>query len=212
MRINELLTENQSLDELNLASVGRGIGAAAGALGRGVGNIQGAWQGAKAAFNQNRAPAANKATRNVAHGGGAQVPRNVGGVTPTPGTAYPARSTAGSDPQVTGGEVASNNLLARARQGTAQDPANQQTAAPATTAPAAQTSAPAGQTAAPADMKASEIVNDLRAVWDKATASQGSQTSAPAVQQQIRAMAKSAAMTGQTISEKFSSKFLGMDI
>ena len=48
-------------------------------------------------------------------------------------------------------------------------------------------------------MKAKEIANGLKNVWDKATASQDSMTSAPEVQQQIRTMAKDAAMGGQVL-------------
>jgi hypothetical protein len=65
-------------------------------------------------------------------------------------------------------------------------------------------------------MKADEIVKGLSDVWGKARASQDSQTSSPKVQQQIKAMGKEAAMTGQTIAESkrvgFRSNFLGMEI
>ena len=221
MRINDLLVENEQLDELSLAGIGRGIGAAAGAIGRGVGNVQGAWQGAKAAYNQNKDTAANKAARNVAHGGGAQMSKTgaPGGTAQQPAAPAPQGQAApASNQQVSGGEVASNNLLARAQQGTTQDPNAQQPAGtPAPAQPAAQpAAAPAAQPAAPAapaDMKAGEIVQGLQDVWGKATASKGSQTSAPAVQQQIKQMAKDAAMAGQTVeSVKFRSNFLGMDI
>jgi len=242
MRINELILEQEQLDELSLAGIGRGIGAAAGAIGRGVGNVQGAWQGAKAAFNQGKDATANKAARNVAHGGGAAMGKT--GAPAAPATAPTAAPTApAGDGNIVGGEVASNNLLARARQGTTQDPNATPPAAPAAggqpapTAPAASPTdavpaagaaapaapaapeAPAAEPAAPAapaGMKADEIVKGLSDVWSKATASQDSQTSSPKVQQQIKAMGKQAAMTGQTIAESkrvgFRSNFLGMDI
>lgn len=221
MRINELILEQEQLDELSLAGIGRGIGAAAGAIGRGVGNVQGAWQGAKAAFSQGQAGAADKAARNVAHGGGAQMGK---GSTPA---AAPAQTTApaAQSGNVPGGEVASNDLLARARQGTTQDPNAQAPAsqaaapaqAPAATPPAAtQAPATAPSATAPAGMKADEIVKGLSDVWGKATASQDSKTGAPAVQQLIRQMGKEAGMAGQTIAESkrvgFRSSFLGMDI
>jgi hypothetical protein len=262
MRINELILEQEQLDELSLAGIGRGIGAAAGAIGRGVGNVQGAWQGAKAAFTQGKDASANKAARNVAHGGGAAMGKT-GAPATAPATA-PAAAPASSG-NVPGGEVASNNLLARAQQGTTQDP-NAQTAPAATdpgqdhglgkqsdgkfikpgqkfdtangspiaqspaggaapAAPEAPAAAPEAPAAAPAEpkapaapvgMKADEIVKGLSDVWNKATASQDSQTSSPKVQQQIRAMGKQAAMAGQTIAESkrvgFRSNFLGMDI
>ena len=155
MRINELLVENEQLDELSLAGIGRGIGAVAGAIGRGVGNVQGAWQGAKAAYNQNKDTAANKAARNVAHGGGAQMSKTSapGGTAQQPAAPAPQGQAAPAGNQQTyGGEVASNNLLARAQQGTTQDPAAQQ-AAPAATASTAQApaAAPAGAPPAQAD-------------------------------------------------------------
>jgi hypothetical protein len=130
MRINELILEQEQLDELSLAGIGRGIGAAAGAVGRGVGNVQGAWQGAKAAFTQGKAGAADKAARNVAHGGGAAMDKT-GAPATAPSTApatTPAAPASGGN--VPGGEVASNNLLARAQQGTTQDPNATQPAAP----------------------------------------------------------------------------------
>ena len=216
MRINELILEQEQLDELSLAGIGRNIGATAGAIGRGVGNVQGAWQGVKAAYTQGRDASANKAARNVAHGGGAAMGK---GGAPAQPTARPTAAAPASDGNIVGGEVASNNLLARARQGTTQDPNAQPPAqAPAAAAPAA---APAPEPAAPsatapAGMKASEIVQGLTDVWGKARASQDSKTSAPQVQQLIKQMGKEAGMAGQTIAESkrvgFRSSFLGMDI
>jgi hypothetical protein len=205
MRINELILEQEHLDELSLAGIGRNIGAAAGMVGRGVGNVQGAWQGAKAAFTQGKDNAANKAARNVAHGGKAAMSK----------AGAPAAAPAPSgDGNIVGGEVASNNLLARARQGTTQDP----NARPAATPPAPSATPPAGTApaAATAGMKPSEIVQGLSDVWGKARASQDSKTSSPAVQQQIRQMGKEAGMAGQTIAESkrvgFRSSFLGIEI
>lgn len=203
MRINEIILEQEQLDELSLAGIGRKIGAGAGMVGRGVGNVQGAWQGAKAAFTQGKDTAANKAARNVAHGGGAVMGK---GGAPAPS----------GDGNIVGGEVASNNLLARARQGTTQDPNAQPAATPPATAAPAATPPAAGAVPATAGMKSSEIVQGLSDVWGKARASQDSKTSSPAVQQQIRQMGKEAGMAGQTIAESkrtgFRSNFLGMDI
>ena len=165
------------------------------------------------------------------------------GKTGAPTAAAPASTPTAAAPasngNIVGGEVASNNLLARAQQGTTQDP-NAKPAAPAApeapaasptdavpaanatpTAPEAPAAAPEEPTApaapaAPVGMKADEIVKGLSDVWNKATSSQDSQTSSPKVQQQIRAMGKQAAMAGQTIAESkrvgFRSNFLGMDI
>jgi hypothetical protein len=84
------------------------------------------------------------------------------------------------------------------------------------TAPASSgTPSSAAQSSAPPAMKAVEIVKDLDGVWQKATADQGSETTSPQVQNQIRTMAKQAGLTGQTIKENkvgYSSKFLGITI
>ena len=114
MRINELLIESEQLDEISLAGIGKGIGAAASAIGRGVGNIKGAWQGAKDAYTQARDRVAPIAQRNVARGGQAKPEQAA-----EPGTVQTPQSYGGA------GEIAAPNLLARAQQGTTQDPALQ---------------------------------------------------------------------------------------
>ena len=82
-----------------------------------------------------------------------------------------------------------------------------------------QSQAPAGgqqqqqAPAKPAAMKGSEIAGELKGVWDKASADQGSMTGSPQVKQQIIAMAKAAGMTGMKIENRqFYSKFLGQNI
>jgi hypothetical protein len=52
MRINEILTESQNLEEGPLGSLGKGVGKVSKAVGTGVGGVKGAWQGAKDAFGQ----------------------------------------------------------------------------------------------------------------------------------------------------------------
>jgi hypothetical protein len=62
-------------------------------------------------------------------------------------------------------------------------------------------------------MKGDQIAGELKGVWDKASADQGSMTGSPQVQQQIIAMAKAAGLAGRKIEGKqFYSKFLGKDI
>lgn len=151
MRINEILSEDQELDELSLAGIGTGIKNAVGKVGTGLA----------------------KGTQTLAKGAGM-----VAGVPAALKTQYQA------------GKAATMNRLG--------------SAAPA--APAATPPAPAASV-----MKAQEIASKLRSVWGQATADQGSETSSGVVQSQIKAMAKQAGMTGQTISE-FHSKFLGMSI
>ena len=67
--------------------------------------------------------------------------------------------------------------------------------------------APSGtpsNTAAPAPgMKADEIVKALSTFWDQVKSNQDNKSGAPQVQQQIKQMAKDAAMTGQTFESKY---------
>ena len=84
----------------------------------------------------------------------ALAPDDAGGTAPattTPASTPAAAPTGGTSPAQTGGtgEIAANNLLARAKQGTTQDPAAQQTA-PAAQTPAAQPADAAAQPAAQA--------------------------------------------------------------
>jgi hypothetical protein len=122
MKINELVLTEDQLDELSLKGIGQGIGAAAGALGRGAGHIQGAWQGAKDAFTQNKNRIAPAAQRNVAQGGNAKA---------TPQQPA-AQQPAAQQPSTT-------DTITQALSGKSAAPA----AAPAAQQPAA---APAGQT------------------------------------------------------------------
>jgi hypothetical protein len=94
MRINELLSENNQLDELSLAPLGRAIGKGVGAVGSAVGGVKGAWQGAKDQYTQSR-DAAQVAARNTVGGSAAQgtAPPTATPAT-TPPTATPATGTA----------------------------------------------------------------------------------------------------------------------
>ena len=139
MRINELILEQQQLDELSLKGLGTGLGKAVGAVAGGA--VQGAknvWSGAKQGYQAaQQAMAPDGADTSSAASGGWGTP------TPT----APAPTTNTTAPANTGGpgEVASNNLLARAQQGTTQDPAAQTTTttpAPAPTTPAPTTTEP----------------------------------------------------------------------
>jgi len=69
MHISELISEQQ-LDELSLAGIGKGIGTVAKGLGKAVGGVQGAWQGAKDVYGQNRDRVAKVAQRNVSRASG----------------------------------------------------------------------------------------------------------------------------------------------
>lgn len=69
---------------------------------------------------------------------------------------------------------------------------------------AAPTATPPASAAAPAaGMKADEIVKALSTFWDQVKSNQDSKSGAPQVQQQIKQMAKDAAMTGQTFESKY---------
>lgn len=122
----------------------------------------------------------------------------------------PSKQPASSTSQTTTTPAAASQGATAVPQTTTQQAATSG-AAPQQT----QTTAPAasGSTAPP--MKSAEIVKGLDDVWKKATADQGSETTSFQVQNQIRAMAKQAGLTGQTIKENkigYYSKFLDMEI
>jgi len=186
MRINELLSKTQHTDE----GVGQFLGKAAGAVGGAVGSAQGAWQGMKNAYDQKRDRVAKVAQRTVQRAGGYKQP--VQGTTPTAAPS-PSGTTPTAAPASTGGS--GTPYVAPA--------ASASPGGPTPTTPTAGTPA----TSATPAMKAEEIVDGLKSVWDKASQNQGSMTGAPAVQQQIRDMARNAGLAGQTM-ESFHSKFL----
>jgi hypothetical protein len=240
MRINELILEQQQqLDELNLKGLGQGLGKAIGGVAGGaVQGVKNVWSGMKQGYQSGQdalKPDGTPAAPSAPSTGGAPAAPTSTGTAPTGNAPV---SNAGTAPN----EIGGNNLLARAQQGTTQDPnapkqpapqgeqppaqgqeapaapTAQEPAAPAGAAPAAQEpAAPAG----PPAMKAAEIVQGLNDIWSKATANQDSQTSSPQVQQQIIAMAKQAALAGRKIENRkhtrpavveFHSKFLGMSL
>lgn len=116
MKINEVILTEEQLDELNLKGLGQGVGKAIGGVAGGV--VQGAknvWSGMKQGYaGAQQALAPDQPAQQAAQQPAGQQPAQQ-----TTGRTLPAQ-TGGS------GEVASNNLLARAAQGTAQDPAQQQ--------------------------------------------------------------------------------------
>jgi len=210
MRINELILEQQ-LDELNLKGLGTGLGKAAGAVAGGV--VQGAknmWAGAKQGYD-----AAQQALKPDG----------------TPATSAPTQqpntSTAPASPQQpAGGEVASNNLLQRAQQGTTQD----LNAQPATQAPTAGTTP---QQAAAQDQQAkigvgqiNKIIptlrtRDLQSVKKNVDATIAKKSKQPAAPVQPPAPtqaeldadhARMASGTNESKVIQFRSKFLGIDI
>ena len=231
MRINELILEQQ-LDELNLKGLGTGLGKAVGAVAGGA--VQGAknvWSGAKQGYQAaQQAMAPDGADTSSAASGGWG--------TPTPTTPAPTTNTPAPAPTNTGGpgEVASNNLLARAQQGTTQDPAAQT----ATTPPAPTTPAPT-TTEPPVDPKVDQQskigvgqinkiiptlrTRDLNSVKKNVDATLAKKakpapaaapaTTAPATPTQAELDADHERMASGTNESKvvvFRSKFLGMDI
>jgi hypothetical protein len=142
MRINEIIVEQQ-IDELSLAGVGKGIGSAAGAIGRGVGNIKGAWQGAKDAYTQGRDQAARIAQRNVSRAGPARSAPSATSTAPSTApsatsTAPSATSTAPSTAPATNAPSATSAAPSTAPSATSTAPST----APATNAPSATSAAP----------------------------------------------------------------------
>ena len=232
MRINELILEQQQLDELSLKGLGTGLGKAVGAVAGGA--VQGAknvWSGAKQGYQAaQQAMAPDGADTSSAASGGWG--------TPTPTTPAPTTNTPAPAPTNTGGpgEVASNNLLARAQQGTTQDPAAQT----ATTPPAPTTPAPT-TTEPPVDPKVDQQskigvgqinkiiptlrTRDLNSVKKNVDATLAKKakpapaaapaTTAPATPTQAELDADHERMASGTNESKvvvFRSKFLGMDI
>lgn len=201
MRINEVILEEQQLDELSLSGVGRAIGRGAGttaqAAGAIAGGAAGAWDRMKQGYRAGKAYVSDPQGGSTSPASGTAPTSSQQATTSTPGA---PQTTSSSVPQQT------------AQQG--QAPAGQAAASAAPTGQLA-TAAPNAAPAAGGAMKAAEIVKDLDDAWQKATADQGSETTSPAVQNQIRAMAKQAGLAGQTIKENkvgYQSKFLDMII
>jgi hypothetical protein len=233
MRINELILEQQ-LDELNLKGLGQGIGKAIGGVAGGaVQGVKNVWSGMKQGYQSGQdalKPDGTPAAPSAPSTGGAPAAPTSTGTAPTGNAPV---SNAGTAPN----EIGGNNLLARAQQGTTQDPnapkqpapqgeqpPAQEPAAPTAQEPAAPAAPTAQEPAAPAEapaMKAAEIVQGLTDIWGKATANQGSMTSSPQVQQQLIAMAKDAGLAGRKVESRnnkkkvvveFHSKFLGRNL
>ena len=186
MRINELLSETQHTDE----GVGQFLGKAAGAVGGAVGNVQGAVQGMQNVYGQKRDRVAKVAQRNVQRAGGYKQPAQ--GTTPT-ATPSPSVSTPTAAPASTGGSGTPYVAPAAPASPGAPTPSSPTAGTPATSATPA--------------MRSDEIVDGLKSIWDNATSDHGSETGSVAVQQQIRAMARTAGLAGHTM-ESFHSKFL----
>jgi hypothetical protein len=188
MRINELLIENNQIDEISLGGIGRGIGNVARGAATAVGGLAGGAVGAGQAMA--RGYKAGKAY--------------VGG---TPNQTQPA-STGTATPGPAGTTAPDTTATPQAQAAAPTTNGQQAIATPQATAQPAAT--------APTGMRAAEIVNGLKGTWEKARASQDSQTSSPAVKAQIIAIAKDAGMTGERIPEskraEFKSSFLGMTI
>ena len=202
MRINELLTE-ETLDELSLAQVGKGIGNVARGVGKAVGGVQGAWQGAKQQFSQGKQQAQTGARNAV---GGNSTPPNQQQTAPAAGTGTDHGLGQHSDGEyVQPGDKfdhATGEPLPQPNQNNQQQ--QQQTTTPANDQQQQAQSSGA--------MKADAIAGELKGVWDKATADQGSATGDGRVKQQIIAMAKDAGMTGMKIESVGYSRFLGMEL
>ena len=216
MRINELLTE-ETLDELSLAQVGKGVGNVIKKTSSAIQGAKGAWQGAKDAYNQGKQSGSYTAARNAV-GGGAPATNNQqnsagqgtdhglgqhsDGAFVQPGDKFdhetgqplpnPQANNQQSQQQST---PAANQQQNQQQQSTPADNQQQQ-----------QTQVAGGA------MKADAIAGELKGVWDKATADQGSATGDGKVKQQIIAMAKDAGMTGMKIESVGYSRFLGMEL
>ena len=233
MKINELILEQQ-LDELNLKGLGTGAGNVAGSVAGGV--VQGAqnfWNGAKQGYADVRNAMKPGSTTSAASPNLSQGISNV---------ANAARGNTAQAQQAAGGagEVASNNILARAQQGTTQDPNLQQPAGlgsdqvadtPGEQPAPAQAPAKQGKVGVPAGKQAVDqavaTVQSVRSdrrpqviqyAKQKVDALAG-QTAAPAGPTQAEIDADRARIMGadngganESRVMTFRSKFLGMDI
>jgi hypothetical protein len=201
MRINELLAE-ETLDELNLAkNIGRGIGKVATGVGKAVGGVQGAWRGAKDAYNQGKAQT-YAPSRNTVSGGAPQTAPNQ-----TQPTTPPAAGKDQGLGQHSDGEYIQTGDKFDHETGQplpVQNNQQQQTTPP--------TDNQQQQLQKSSAMNATAIAGELKGVWDKARADQGSAIGDGRVKQQITAMAKDAGMTGMKIESVGYSRFLGMDL
>jgi Sec-independent protein translocase protein TatA len=136
MRINELILENQQLDELSFAGVGKGIGQVASGVGQAVGGIKGAYQGAKQRYSQGKQQA-QQGAYNAVTGGGQQQPAPAQNTqTAQPNSSSAAAATQPANPQ----DAGDSPEPAQGQQPAATTPPSGQ----ATTPPAA--GAPAGNT------------------------------------------------------------------
>jgi len=117
MRINELILEQQQLDELNLKGLGQGIGKAIGGVAGGaVQGVKNVWSGMKQGYQSGQDALKPDGTPAAAPAAGTTTAPAGNAPAATTGTA-PA-GNAGTAPN----EIGGNNLLARAQQGTTQDP------------------------------------------------------------------------------------------
>jgi hypothetical protein len=188
MRINELLTE-ETLDELSLAQVGKGVGNVIRKTSSAVHGAKGAWHGAKDAWAQGKQTGHYDAARNIVGGGASAT---------NPAQQQNQQAQTSSVP----GQTNTDSTQTTANDQPAQTNQQQTTASTSNQQQTQQSSA----------MKADDITGGLKSVWDKATADQGSMTSSPQVQQQIIAMAKDAGLTGRKIESVGHSRFLGIDL
>lgn len=205
MKITEIILEHDNLNEGLGSAIATGVRNVARGAGAVAGGAVGAWDAAKAGYHQGRAAVAGPYNR------GQPGTSSSASTSNAPASSSTSASASGA-PASTSGSAPSGSPT-----GTPASSAASSSSAPSSTPTATPAS---GSATAPVAMKSAEIVKDLDDVWKKATADQGSQTTSAQVQQQIRAMAKAAGMTGQTLESKknkrsvveYQSKFLGITI
>lgn len=211
MKINDLFETQQ--DE----GIGSALGKVAGGIGKAVGGAVGGARAigsaAKAGYKAGSAGAQKSILGqtfpdvNLAGGNapaGQQGNQTQGATTTGQQQTAPAQ---GNTPQANAQQQAPGEAPTQAPAQDKVEPTMEPAQAPAQGQPAA---AEAPKSTA---MKGDQIAGELKGVWDKASADQGSMTGSPQVQQQIIAMAKAAGLAGRKIEGKqFYSKFLGKDI
>jgi hypothetical protein len=194
MRINELIVENQQIDELSLAGVGKGVGNVIRGTSSAVQGAKGAWQGAKDAWNQGTTSGTYDKARAAVSG----IPTNQAAqVGPQPVT-QPAAAPAATTPTTTTAPAATVPAQATT------------TTAPTGTAPAAPVQQPVTvrqiNQAIPTLRK-----RDLTSVKNTVDATVARKMPAPTAAPAQQAPAENPNIV-QGTNENFKSNFLGMMI
>lgn len=210
MKLKEFIVESeqQQLDELGAADIGRAVGKAAGGVGAVAGGVKGAWQAAKKGFEKGRATVAGEVPPT---GAGTAAPQQQAAQGAAPAATQPtqAATQGGEDPAAIQKQIKQKEIELKTLQGklkTAQQsakaapaqPADQQAAQPA----APQT--PPTKLAAPGDVPADSAAK-IEPTMDPAQApapQQQAPTAAPAGEEPAPQQQAGGKLTPQQLAAK----------